>query len=127
MPVSESLIRQYIQCREISEDFASYYQFYQKCREKYRADMENIFTGDAVVYGQEEWPLDEQLTISNLLISQVLNHIAKWNKSAILMQRLEQVGQLLERQIRVDEKNVYEALEVFFQKRAYALGIKEQT
>ena len=127
VPVSESLIRQYIQCREISEDFASYYQFYQKCREKYRADMENIFTGDAVVYGQEEWPLDEQLTISNLLISQVLNHIAKWNKSAILMQRLEQVGQLLERQIREDEKNVYEALEVFFQKRAYALGIKEQT
>ena len=125
--VSESLIRQYIQCREISEDFASYYLFYKKCRERYQEEVENILAGTAKECGQAEWPLDEQLTISNLLISRVWNRVSEWDNFRMQMQRLEQVQQLMERQIRMEGNYVHEDVEDFFRKRAYARKIKEET
>ena len=127
IPVSESLIRQYIQCREISEDFASYYLFYKKCKEIYQDEVENILAGTVKDCVQKKWPLYEQLTISNLLVSRVLNEVSKWNHSCIQIQRMKQVQQLMEGQLRMEGDYVHEDVEEFFRKRAFALKIKEET
>ncbi|MGN1184250.1 MAG: ATP-binding protein [Oliverpabstia sp.] len=134
--VSEGLILQYLQCREIAEDFVSYYKFYQKCCETYRKEIENVLMGEIENSvqnsdGEEEmpmtdWPLDEQLTVSGLLISQVLAHVSHWKASVVQMRRMEEVWQLLERQLHGDEKNIFEAVQDFFGKRTFALEVKER-
>lgn len=135
--VSEGLILQYLQCREIAEDFASYYKFYKKCCETYRKEIENVLMGEVENSVQDsdrkeeipmtDWPLDEQLTVSGLLISQVLAHVSHWKAFVVQMRRMEEVWQLLERQLHGDEKNIFEAVEEFFGKRTFALEVKEQT
>ena len=89
--------------------------------------MENILAGTVKDCVQKKWPLDEQLTISNLLVSRVLNEVSKWNHSCIQIQRMKQVQQLMEGQLRMEGDYVHEDVEEFFRKRAFALKIKEET
>lgn len=130
VPVSEDLILQYLQCREIAEDFASYYHFYQKCGEAYRSEIEWVLTGKESPENDrkmEDWPLDEQLTVSGLLVSRVLEHVSRWKSAVNQMQRMEEVWNLLVRQVQENEKNIFEILETLFEKRAFALEVKERT
>lgn len=154
--INEGLIRQYLQCREISEDFASYYRFYQSCGKKYGESLEEIL--ESVMESAEKTesqtqellkscPLDEQLTIANLLTSQVLNHVAEWRKANQLIKRMEEAGQLCKEQMERSGKNeseksgknesgemksgemqmFYALTEDFFKKRTHALEVKEET
>lgn len=157
--VGEGLIRQYLQCTEISGDFASYYRFYQRCRKKYKEKLEEILDSamepaDQTEASQREvnqaeasranasqtvemlrgCPLDEQLTIANLLISQILNHTAEWRKSNQLTARIEEVGQLYKSRMKGngrrgsdENQTFYPQTEEFFRSRAHALEIKEET
>ena len=140
--IGEGLIRQYVQCREISGDFASYYRFYQSCREKYGESLEKILEDAAEPTGRPEaellknCPLDEQLTIANLLISQILNRVEEWRKSSLLIDRMEEVSRLYKGQIEGingsgknqsgETQRFYSRTEEFFRKRAHALEVKEQ-
>lgn len=129
--IGESLIHQYLQCREISRDFASYYRFYHSRQEKYRASVERILSGENLLFAADgKFPaactLDEQLTITNVLISRILNDVSRWREAGLLMARTKEVGQLLEHQADENRESFYGFLDKFFQKRAHALKIKEQ-
>lgn len=146
--IDEGLIRQYLQCREISEDFTSYYRFYQSCGKKYGESLEQILAGAAAEQSEEKpgsgeallkcAPLDEQLTIANLLISQILNHAEDWKNSGLLAGKMEDAGRIFRNQWKSAEgahaeknaagesQSFFTLAEEFFRKRARALEIKEE-
>lgn len=125
--IKENLIKQYIQCDEIAHDFASYYAFYRKYQERYQHGMEKILQGDMILDGLEDCTLDEQLTITNLLISQVLGKVASWRRDCTEMKRLFEVGQLLIGQMDTRKNPEFSAaIEEFFQNRKRAREVKEQ-
>lgn len=70
--VSVEMTSQYIQDREISEDFAAYYELYNKYRSDYR--IEEILNGekpDDMILRAREAAFDERLSLLGLLISSI--------------------------------------------------------
>lgn len=70
MDVEEELFPQYLQCRQIAEDFSVYYALYQKYQSDYQ--VEQILTGrvsDAIRTRAKEAPFDERITLTGLLFA----------------------------------------------------------
>lgn len=124
--VEERLIGQYIQCPEVSRDFASYYQFYRKYQEQYGDGMERLLQGELVTEGMEACTLDEQLTLVNLLLSRILDQVERWQKRKRELGRLKEVVELLRRYMTGKEQDFPTELEAFFEKQDHALEVKEQ-
>lgn len=77
--------------------------------------------------GMQDCTLDEQLTVTNLLISQVLNHVSIWKQAQKELQRLKEAEQLFLQQNQIQKEQVFAAAaEKFCKNRKQALEVKEQ-
>ena len=125
--IKENLICQYIQCEEIARSFASFYQFYEAYHKKYQDGIQRLLQGEMVMEGMQDCILDEQLTVTNLLISQVLNHVSIWKQAQKELQRLKEAEQLFLQQNQIQKEQVFAAAaEKFCKNRKQALEVKEQ-
>lgn len=76
MTVDESLIGQYLQDKEIAEDFAIYYDLFNKYKADYRVDA--ILSGNApeeIRLRAENAPFDERLSLIGLLLDSVSGEV----------------------------------------------------
>lgn len=76
MTVDESLIGQYLQDKEIAEDFAIYYDLFNKYKADYRVDA--ILAGNApeeIRLRAENAPFDERLSLIGLLLDSVSSEV----------------------------------------------------
>lgn len=76
LPVSESLIGQYIRNDKIVKEFGAYYDLYQKYKKDYHVD--EILGGtvaETIVKKAKEAPFDERLSLLGMLMDKVLAHI----------------------------------------------------
>ncbi|MBR5474907.1 MAG: AAA family ATPase [Lachnospiraceae bacterium] len=72
LPVDLSLISQYIQNPEIAEDFAIYYDLYNKYKADYQIDTILTGTVSSEIYDRaKNAPFDERLTLLGLLLERV--------------------------------------------------------
>jgi hypothetical protein len=81
----EAVIRQYLQHREIAEDFAAYLDLYEKYRDDY--GVEEILTAAAkpAVFARAlQAPFDERLALVSLLLAGLERHFAAVDAAAAL-------------------------------------------
>ena len=83
MPVDRELIGQYVQSPEIADDFAVYYELYNKYRSDYQVD--SILSGTAseeIRRRATQAPFDERLSLLGLLMDSVcgeLRSVMEWD------------------------------------------------
>lgn len=69
LPVTEALIGQFLQDREIAKEFAIYYDLFQKYRGEYQVDLIlNGTVGENLLEQAKHAPFDERLSIVSLLM-----------------------------------------------------------
>ena len=71
-----TLVSQYLQHKDIAEDFALYYELFSKYQDDYKIDeiMEGHVT-DAIISRAKEAPFDERIAVVNLLVDAVLDEV----------------------------------------------------
>ena len=82
LPVDLSLISQYLQDKEIAEDFSLYYELFSKYQDDYK--VSEILSGDvseAIVHRASEAPFDERIAVVNLLVDAILDAVHTVNAS----------------------------------------------
>ena len=96
IPVDRALMGQYIQDKEIAEDFASYYELYNKYRSDYQLD--DILAGtepETIRERAKAAPFDERLALLGLLLDRVnadMNRFVRLeDKASELVPLLKQV------------------------------------
>lgn len=115
LPVTESLIGQYIRNEKIVKEFGAYYDLYQKYKKDYHVD--EILRGEVteeIVRKAQEAPFDERLSLLGMLIDKVMAHIKENMETAAYMQELmnplkavkaaDDALDMLEKQIQAREK-----------------------
>ena len=76
LDVSISLVSQYLQDREIAEDFALYYDLFAKYQDDYKVgDILAGSAGSAIERRARLAPFDEHIALVNLLLDAVLNEV----------------------------------------------------
>ena len=86
IPVDYELIVQYLQDKRIAQDFADYYELYQKYRQTYR--VEEILAGrrsDAAVNALSEAPFDERLSVTGLLLGALHGEFVRYGTEDTLV------------------------------------------
>ena len=140
MTVDERLIGQYLQDREIAEDFAIYYDLFNKYKADYR--VEAILAGDApeeIRLRAENAPFDERLSLIGLLldsvsgevravmetedtITELLALLKEVKAGKTLTEQIETVRERMEREERcgtlgIDRRTRYERILAFLRSR----------
>ena len=140
MTVDERLISQYLQDREIAEDFAIYYDLFNKYKADYR--VEAILAGDApeeIRLRAENAPFDERLSLIGLLldsvsgevravmetedtITELLALLKEVKAGKTLTEQIETVRERMEREERcgtlgIDRRTRYERILAFLRSR----------
>ena len=125
IPVAEPVVREYLQCGPVAEEFAAYYQLYQKYREAYPAEA--ILSGTA---GRACWermglrlreaPLEERMAVAQLLLDGVHRRLQGW-------QRDREDAAFLQRKVDVFRGFPgAEPLEAFLEQQERAFTIRRQ-
>ncbi len=89
LPVTETLIGQYIRNDKIVKEFGAYYDLYQKYKKDYHVD--EILRGevtDEILEKAKQAPFDERLSLLGMLIDRVMSHIKEHMETARYMQEL---------------------------------------
>ena len=140
MTVDERLIGQYLQDREIAEDFAIYYDLFNKYKADYR--VEAILAGEApeeIRLRAENAPFDERLSLIGLLldsvsgevravmetedtITELLALLKEVKAGKTLTEQIETVRERMEREERcgtlgIDRRTRYERILAFLRSR----------
>ena len=140
MTVDERLIGQYLQDKEIAEDFAIYYDLFNKYKADYR--VEAILAGDApeeIRLRAENAPFDERLSLIGLLldsvsgevravmetedtITELLALLKEVKAGKTLTEQIETVRERMEREERcgtlgIDRRTRYERILAFLRSR----------
>ena len=86
IPVTEPVVREYLQCGPVAEEFAAYYRLYETYREAYPAEA--VLSGTV---GKAEWertgkrlreaPLEERLAVTQLLLDGVYRRLNGWQRN----------------------------------------------
>lgn len=87
LPVTESLIGQYIRNDKIVKEFGAYYDLYQKYKKDYHVD--EILRGEVpetVIKKAQEAPFDERLSLLGMLIDKVLSNMKDNMETAAYLQ-----------------------------------------
>lgn len=87
LPVSETLIGQYIRNDKIVKEFSAYYDLYQKYKKDYHVD--EILSGTAnegVIKKAKEAPFDERLSLLGMLLDRVMADIKDTMETAGYLQ-----------------------------------------
>lgn len=82
LTVDEELFSQYLQCKQIAEDFAIYYDLYIKYQSDYQVDQ--ILAGeasDAILARAKEAPFDERVTLTGMLTDAVCQRLTRTMES----------------------------------------------
>lgn len=124
---NENLIKQYIQCEEIACDFAAYYELYREYEKRYGEGLKKLLLGNYEVEGIEKCTLDEQLTITNLLISKIFNQVTDWKEMSEQLYHFSKVNILLCTYVNEQKTDEYtRAIEDYVQERSRIREIKLQ-
>lgn len=89
LPVTETLIGQYIRNDKIVKEFGAYYDLYQKYKKDYHVD--EILRGEVteeILEKAEKAPFDERLSLLGMLIDKAMSHIKENMETARYMQEL---------------------------------------
>ena len=89
LPVTETLIGQYIRSEKIIKEFGAYYDLFQKYKKDYHVD--EILSGKAgelAIQKAAEAPFDERLSLMGMLIDKVLSDIKKNMETADYLQEI---------------------------------------
>lgn len=134
--VTKGLVKQYLQCEEIAADFASYYVFYQGFQKNYQGVVERLLEDEESVGKRkvtvENLSLDEQLTLTALLVSGVWEACTSWQQMAQGVRKLRRAERIWERQlpdeVLQDEKEnrLGPWLDDFLAGRRKALRVREE-
>ncbi len=104
IPVNKELIAQYIQVPDIAEDFAIYYELFNKYKSDYQVSAILDGTADQVIFERaREADFDERLSLLGLLLDGVTNGIRA------VMEQEDQVSGLLAELKQVKEGDTLEA------------------
>lgn len=82
LTVDEELFSQYLQCKQIAEDFSIYYDLYNKYQSDYQVDQ--ILAGeasDAILARAKEAPFDERVTLTGMLNDAVCQRLTRTMES----------------------------------------------
>lgn len=115
LPITETLIGQYIRNDKIVKEFGAYYDLYQKYKKDYHVD--EILKGEAgedIVKKAEAAPFDERLSLLGMLIDKMLAHMKENMETAAYLQDMmaplkavkaaEDAHAMLDKQIEAREK-----------------------
>lgn len=89
LPVSETLIGQYIRNDKIVKEFSAYYDLYQKYKKDYHVD--EILSGmvdENVIKKAEAAPFDERLSLLGMLIDRVMADVKENMETAAYLQEI---------------------------------------
>ncbi len=82
MMVDEELFGQYLQCKQIAEDFGIYYELYNKYQSDYQiAQILNGKVSEEILARAKDAPFDERVTITGMLNDAIKQRIARTMES----------------------------------------------
>jgi hypothetical protein len=89
LPVTETLIGQYIRNDKIVKEFGAYYDLYQKYKKDYHVDeiLRGAATEETIQKAQAA-PFDERLSLLGMLIDKVMSHLKETMETAAYLQEI---------------------------------------
>lgn len=126
--VDENLIKQYIQWDEIARDFAAFYELYCAYEKQYGNELQKIISGEKGIENMDGCTLDEQLTITNLMISKLLNKVMETKEDSERIHRLVRESSLLSAYIDKQHTDDYTGMMIrYFDEKERIRTVKVQT
>lgn len=130
--VTADLVREYLMCNEIAEDFYAYYMMTIEYK-KY-CPIDRILEGMLTEEEEEQLQIhfqnaakDETFSVSGWLLTGVLNRLNMAERAHGIWKRLDEMIELFLRYVnRNSDKNITCTLEEYIDKCLHALAVKEQ-
>ncbi len=132
VPVTEPVIREYLQCGPVAEDFAAWYRLYAQYREAYPA--EEILSGTVTAEARERAearlqaaPPDERLGVVQLLLEGIHRRLERWRREQTDAAYLgRKVDVLKGWKPEMPEEGAEAQVEDFLEKQAQALEVQSR-
>lgn len=126
VPVTESLVGEYIQKPDVARDFAAYYRLYCKYGTDYGIDA--ILSGDVVAYEEKvemakRGGFEERFTVVNLTLEGLLRGFSRYRWEDGTVTRLHEALQIIKR----DLGREFTGLEAQIERRRHGLTVKQES
>lgn len=132
LPVDAGLIREYLSCEEIAEDFYSYYNMSREYRSQCPVDeiLEGTLAGEKKEILQERLRnagKDETFSVSGWMLSGVLYQLDDLKKFHGVWKKLQEMESTFWLYVKnADTKDIQKNMEDYLERNIHALAVKEQ-
>ncbi len=125
IPITEELVREYLQKADVARDFAAYYRLYRKYDTDYGIDA--ILSGETAEYPEkvamaQQGGFEERFTVVNLMLAGLQRGFSRYQWEDFTVTRLHEALQIIKREL----SNPFDGLETQIARRRQGFAVKKE-